>query len=89
MKFIHHYTFRCYNLKYHDLTHEFTRYLVPGGRGVGVPCRAASQPTEIHGIFRGAIVMRGPDWDWGDQDGGLGSQGLVKDVENWKDQVKI
>jgi hypothetical protein len=31
--------------------------------------------------------MRGPDWDWGDQDGGLGSQGLVKDVENWKDQV--
>merc|ERR1719354_544747 len=77
---------RCYHLKYHDLTHEFVRYLVPGGHGVVVPCRAASQtPTEIHGIFRSAVVVRGQDWKWGDQDGGVGSQGLVKEIANWKD----
>ena len=73
-------------MKYHDLTHEFIRYLVPGGHGVVVPCRAASQtPTEIHGIFRSAVVVRGQDWKWGDQDGGIGSQGLVKEIANWKD----
>ena len=33
------------------------------------------------------MVVRGRDWDWGDQDGGLGSQGWVKDVTNWNDQT--
>jgi len=25
--------------------------------------------VEARGIFVGARVVRGPDWDWGDQDG--------------------
>jgi len=78
---------RCYHLKFHDLTHDFTRYLHAGDHGVKVACRAASQQTEVFGIFRGAVVMRGVDWDWGDQDGGQGSQGIVKEIVNWNDQT--
>jgi len=78
---------RCYHLKFHDLTHDFTRYLHSGDHGAKVACRAASQQTEVFGIFRGAIVMRGVDWDWGDQDGGQGSQGIVKEIVNWNDQT--
>jgi len=25
--------------------------------------------VEARGTFVGAVVVRGPDWDWGDQDG--------------------
>ena len=28
--------------------------------------------------------MRGPDWDWGNQDGGTQSVGLVLDVRGWE-----
>ena len=28
--------------------------------------------------------MRGPDWDWGNQDGGLGNVGVVTDVRGWE-----
>lgn len=27
--------------------------------------------------YIGALVMRGPDWDWGNQDGGIGSIGVI------------
>ena len=36
-----------------------------------------STKLQSYGIFTGARVVRGPDWDWGNQDGklpsGLGS----------------
>ena len=28
-----------------------------------------STKTQSFGIFAGAKVIRGPDWDWGNQDG--------------------
>lgn len=34
-----------------------------------VPKRAGSLKISAKGIFKGAIVVRGPDWDWQDQDG--------------------
>ena len=39
------------------------------------------------GPFRIAVhdkVVRGPSWDWGDQDGGAGSFGEVVEVTTWK-----
>lgn len=77
----------CYHRKCHDVNHEFVRRLSPSGPGMRVPCRALSTQTEIFGIFRGAMVVRGQDWEWGDQDGGSGSQGWVKDITNWNDQT--
>jgi len=34
-----------------------------------VPPRKGSRKIEAIGIFPGATVIRGPDWQWGNQDG--------------------
>lgn len=36
---------------------------------VKVGRRSKAVKVEAKGIFVGAVVVRGPDWDWGDQDG--------------------
>ena len=35
-------------------------------------------------IRPGMHVIRGPDWQWGNQDGGPGRQGIVINVKDWK-----
>ncbi|XP_038061660.1 E3 ubiquitin-protein ligase MIB2-like [Patiria miniata] len=70
----------CYNEGKHGLDHRFTRIetnLVPG---VEVPCRSGATKCRSLGIFPGAQVVRGPDWEWEDQDGGEGIIGTVKEV---------
>ncbi|XP_025141531.1 E3 ubiquitin-protein ligase MIB2 isoform X8 [Bubalus bubalis] len=37
----------------------------------------------LRGIFQGAKVVRGPDWEWGSQDGGEGKPGRVVDIRGW------
>ena len=78
---------KCYHTKFHDVNHEFVRKLHPRDHGVRVPCRLSSTQTEVFGTFRGAVVVRGRDWEWGDQDGGVGTQGWVKEITNWNDQT--
>lgn len=39
---------------------------------VHVPPRKGSKRIQLKGIFVGAKVVRGPDWEWGQQDGGEG-----------------
>ncbi|XP_004695338.1 PREDICTED: E3 ubiquitin-protein ligase MIB2 [Condylura cristata] len=39
--------------------------------------------TPLRGIFQGAKVVRGPDWEWGSQDGGEGKPGRVVDIRGW------
>ena len=39
----------------------------------------AARPVRV--IERGVRVVRGPDWDWGDQDGGPGSLGVIMDAD--------
>ena len=48
------------------------------------PCskRKTSVKVRAIGIFPGAKVVRGKDWQWGDQDGGQGSEGEVKGYGN-------
>ena len=38
--------------------------------------RKESVKLEAKGNFPGARVVRGPDWDWGNQDGKLKKKGL-------------
>lgn len=48
-----------------------------------MPPRKGSRKIALKGLFPGAKVKRGPDWDWGDQDGtGTGS---AVDFDNWED----
>ncbi|CAM9143892.1 unnamed protein product [Scytosiphon promiscuus] len=40
--------------------------------------------TVATGISVGDSVVRGPAWNWGDQDGGPGGYGTVIDIRTWK-----
>ncbi|KAK6176196.1 hypothetical protein SNE40_014525 [Patella caerulea] len=72
----------CYVTDQHDTHHDFTRYTTPGDKGVPVPKRATSVKAQTMGIFPGAIVQRGHDWKYGDQDGGADKTGEVISIEH-------
>ncbi|XP_022698616.1 E3 ubiquitin-protein ligase MIB2-like isoform X1 [Varroa jacobsoni] len=87
----------CYHDDQHDLTHPFTRFETPNSDGVAVGPRAplpgpTGSPTHhplripASGIFKGAKVVRGHDWDWGNQDGGEGKLGDVANVLGWEQE---
>lgn len=46
------------------------KYLYNQSNSVRVPPRAGSVKIEMKGIFVGAKVVQGHDWEWGCQDGG-------------------
>lgn len=74
----------CYIDDKHPLDHGFNRVEARGKPRVYVGNRLGKCKVEARGIFPGAQVMRGPDWDWGNQDGGTQSVGLVLDVRGWE-----
>ncbi|CAG0898529.1 unnamed protein product [Darwinula stevensoni] len=73
----------CYMGDKHDLNHPFFRFDSPFSQGVEVPSRAESVRIPLKGIFPSAKVIRGPNWDWGNQDGGQGKIGSVLDIRGW------
>ncbi|CAG0880694.1 unnamed protein product [Cyprideis torosa] len=74
---------RCYMNNKHDLAHNFRRFDSPNAAGEDVGRRKNLTRISIQGIFTGARVERGPDWDWGMQDGGPGKVGRVVDIRGW------
>lgn len=45
--------------------------------------RKNGRKCELRGIFVGAKVVRGFNWEWGNQDGGEGEKGRVLDIRGW------
>lgn len=45
--------------------------------------RRKSKKIAVRGIFQGARVVRGVDWQWEDQDGGNGRRGKVIEIQDW------
>lgn len=45
--------------------------------------RRKSKKIAIRGIFPGARVVRGVDWQWEDQDGGNMRRGKVYEIQDW------
>ena len=43
--------------------------------------RRKSKKITARGIFPGARVVRGVDWQWEDQDGGNGRRGKVTEIQ--------
>ncbi|XP_061388024.1 E3 ubiquitin-protein ligase MIB2-like, partial [Musca vetustissima] len=76
----------CYGADLHDKGHAFIRYTTPTSLGVRVPPRKCSNRIQLKGIFVGAKVVRGPDWEWGQQDGGEGQTGLVMEIRGWDNE---
>nr|KAG5706441.1 hypothetical protein BaRGS_032834 [Batillaria attramentaria] len=73
----------CYMSDKHDINHAFYRFDSPSSKGVKMSKRSTSAKVQAFGIFSGARVIRGPDWDWGNQDGGEGKIGKVSDIRGW------
>ncbi|CAK7318495.1 E3 ubiquitin-protein ligase MIB2 [Vulpes lagopus] len=74
---------QCYMHNKHDLTHAFERYETAHSRPVTLSPRQGLPRIPLRGIFQGAKVVRGPDWEWGSQDGGEGKLGRVVDIRGW------
>lgn len=74
----------CYMLDKHDLNHAFVRYDTAASAGMEMAKRQGALKVQARGIFVGAKVVRGPDWDWGNQDGGEGKSGTVMDIRGWE-----
>lgn len=55
-------------------------------RSVRVPTRQSSTKLQLRGIFVGSKVVRGPDWEWGQQDGGDGKTGRVMEIRGWDNE---
>ncbi|KAK3088128.1 hypothetical protein FSP39_015105 [Pinctada imbricata] len=73
----------CYMTDKHEVSHTFKRIDKPHASSVNVPKRAGSKKIKAAGIFPGATVMRGTDWEYSTQDGGNGQKGKVEDVRNF------
>ncbi|XP_035594432.1 E3 ubiquitin-protein ligase MIB2-like isoform X3 [Oncorhynchus keta] len=60
---------QCYMNNKHDLGHAFERYETAHSQPVCLAPRQNLPRIILKGIFQGVKVVRGPDWDWGNQDG--------------------
>uniref|UniRef100_A0A8C9V2Y3 E3 ubiquitin-protein ligase MIB2 n=1 Tax=Scleropages formosus TaxID=113540 RepID=A0A8C9V2Y3_SCLFO len=74
---------QCYMNNKHDLSHAFERYETAHSQPVSLTPRQNLSRIILKGIFQGVKVVRGPDWDWGNQDGGEGKVGKVVDIRGW------
>ncbi|XP_045158306.1 E3 ubiquitin-protein ligase MIB1-like [Mercenaria mercenaria] len=73
----------CYHADKHNLRHRFYRIITPGNERICVETRRKSKKITVRGIFPGARVIRGVDWQWEDQDGGNGRRGKVTEIQDW------
>uniref|UniRef100_A0A669BPN2 E3 ubiquitin-protein ligase MIB2 n=1 Tax=Oreochromis niloticus TaxID=8128 RepID=A0A669BPN2_ORENI len=77
---------QCYMNNKHDLSHAFERYETAHSQPVSLAPRQNLPRIILKGIFQGVKVVRGPDWDWGNQDGGEGKVGKVVDIRGWDNE---
>jgi len=74
----------CYHSDKHDLRHRFNRILTNWEEKALIDCRKKSKKIQLKGILPNTKVKRGPDWQWGDQDGGNGKRGVVAEIKDWQ-----
>nr|XP_022337172.1 E3 ubiquitin-protein ligase MIB2-like [Crassostrea virginica] len=74
----------CYFRGKHDTKHAFIRYTTPNSPGMELQSRFSSLALSSMGMYPGAKVTRGKDWNYGDQDGGEGTLGTVRDIRSFK-----
>lgn len=85
----------CYFRDAHDTHHQFARIDAPGLNGEAVPKRSISVKLRALGMFKGAKVTRGVDWNYGNQDGGDGQVGHITETRSYgttgpmRDSVKV
>lgn len=65
------------------MSHSFYRVTLPGGERERVAPRKKSKRISHRGLYPGARVVRGVDWQWDDQDGGNGRRGKITEIQDW------
>ncbi|XP_076451704.1 E3 ubiquitin-protein ligase MIB1-like [Babylonia areolata] len=70
----------CYFNDCHDRGHQFMRYETPVTAPVKMEKRSKCITIQVMGIYPDATVVRGLHWEWQDQDGGPGKDGVVTDL---------
>eukprot|EP00794_Sanderia_malayensis_P003708 gene3708-4228_t len=78
----------CYMSDKHNVQHKFQRFETSEKAGVMLPPRAESLKTEAKGLFPGAVVVRGPSWEWDDQDGGEGQVGNITEIQEFNSKYR-
>lgn len=73
----------CYHGDKHILRHRFYRITTVGNERTLLEPRRKAKKITVRGIFPGARVIRGIDWQWDDQDGGNGRRGKVNEIQDW------
>lgn len=73
----------CYHGDKHNLRHQFYRILNPGLDRCLIEPRRKGKKISMRGLFPGARVIRGVDWQWDEQDGGNGKKGKVTEIQHW------
>jgi E3 ubiquitin-protein ligase mind-bomb len=80
---------QCYATGGHSTLHPFMRVDTDQGKTrEKVPPRDSSSTGVLSGVFPGAVVVRGVDWKWGDQDGKEGNCGHVKGIKDWNENAR-
>ena len=69
------------NELYVQLRYLMQIYSIPVGK------RQGATKLEARGMFKGAKVTRGPDWEWKDQDNQPPMEGEVTEVTSWSDET--
>ena len=54
---------------------------------VPVGTRQGSFKVKARGMFKGAKVVRGPDWEWKESDGTSEMEGEVTEITGWSDDT--
>eukprot|EP00112_Aurelia_sp_Birch-Aquarium-sp1_P018775 Seg4531.2 transcript_id=Seg4531.2/GoldUCD/mRNA.D3Y31 product="E3 ubiquitin-protein ligase MIB1" protein_id=Seg4531.2/GoldUCD/D3Y31 len=73
----------CYHGDKHHLRHKFFRIAAPGRNRTLVEPRRKSKKISARGLFPGARVVRGVDWQWEGQDGEPGRRGKITEIQDW------
>nr|XP_058964207.1 E3 ubiquitin-protein ligase MIB2-like isoform X3 [Pocillopora verrucosa] len=78
---------KCYMNDVHDVNHRFERFDKSRAKGIPVGKRQGATKIEARGMFKGAKVTRGPDWEWKEQDNQSPMEGEVTEVTSWSDET--
>ncbi|XP_066023099.1 E3 ubiquitin-protein ligase MIB2-like isoform X3 [Pocillopora verrucosa] len=78
---------KCYMNDFHDVNHRFERFHKSRAKGTCVGKREGATKLEARGMFKGAKVTRGPDWEWKEQDNQPLMEGEVTEVTSWSDET--
>lgn len=54
---------------------------------ISVGTRQGSLKLEARGLFKGAKVIRGPDWEWKQSETGSEMEGEVTEITGWSDDT--